>query len=229
MDGQRPIVVRSLGLVAYEAGLEAQARAEAEVRDGARGIVLALRHPPSVTLGRRADECELHVDRWERRRLGVALFHVERGGGATWHHPGQAVVYPVLHVGRLGLTVAAMLEAAGRAVTGLLAEAGIDASWDAERPGAYVRGAKVASVGLRVSGEVTTHGLALNVRASSERGFAFIDPCKCPGLAVTSMERMLGRAPDPDRVAIDLATRLIASLAALHRAPDAEGLRRAKV
>ncbi|MBM4398200.1 MAG: octanoyltransferase, partial [Deltaproteobacteria bacterium] len=99
------VVVRQLGLVPYPAGLAAQAAAADEVRGGALdGVLLALRHTPVITMGRRTRPGDVHVPRWERRALGIDLFHTDRGGGATFHHPAQAVVYPILHLGRLRLT-----------------------------------------------------------------------------------------------------------------------------
>ena len=206
------LAIRQIGLVPYPSGLIEQARAAAEVRDGpSRGVVLVTRHPPSITLGRRADPAELHLSRWDRRALGIDLYHVDRGGGATYHYPGQAVVYPVLHLGRLGLTVAGLLDALSGALGALLLDHGVRGTWDPERPGMYVGGAKVASVGLHVRGEVTTHGLALNVGPGCD-GFRHIDPCKVRGLPVTSLAHLIGYEPDPDAVGLDLGRRIAAAL-----------------
>ena len=206
------VEIRQLGLMPYAKGLFEQARAVVEVRAGERaGIVLTVRHPPVITLGRRAGREELHVGRWDRRALGIDLFHVDRGGGATYHYPTQAVVYPVLHLRRLGLTMKALVEAVGCAAVGLLATWGIDAKWDPARPGVYVGGAKIASIGFHLAGDVTTHGVALNVGPEVD-GFRLIDPCKEPGLPITSLAHLLGRILDPDEVAMDLARGIVAEV-----------------
>jgi len=200
------VAVRTCGLVPYLEGLELQDQAAREVRGGTiDGVLLAIRHPPVITLGRRTCPGDVFVERWARRAMGVELFHVDRGGGATFHYPGQAVVYPVLNLRRLGLCVPTLLAAIAEAVHELVAGRGaLPGYWDPARPGYYIGGAKVASVGLHVAGDVTTHGVALNV-ASGYDGFGLIAPCRERGLRVTSLCDCLGIAQDPDEIAVELA------------------------
>lgn len=210
------VVVRQLGLVPYAAGLAAQAAAADEVRRGALdGVLLALRHPPVITMGRRTRPGDVHVPRWERRALGIDLFHADRGGGATFHYPAQAVVYAILHLGRLRLTVGSLLDAVAGALDAVLCAHGVaGGSWDAARPGYYVAGAKVASVGLHLAGDLTTHGVALNVGPGAMAGFLLIDACREPGLPVACMADAIGRAPDADAVALALASAIAARVGA---------------
>ena len=204
--------IRPLGLVTYDAGLAAQAAAATEVRAGAAaGILLALRHPPVITMGRRAVPGELHRTPEALAALGIALATVDRGGGATWHYPEQAVVYPVLDLRRLSLDVPRLLEATGAAVLECLAAAGVRAAWDPDRPGAYVDSAKVASVGYHLSRMVTTHGVAVNLGRNLS-GFALMDPCKVPGQPVTCVQDLTGTCPDPDAFALSLAHALAGRL-----------------
>ena len=49
--------------------------------------LLLLEHPPVYTLGRGADAADL---RGAPERLGVPVYRVGRGGGATFHGPGTA-------------------------------------------------------------------------------------------------------------------------------------------
>ncbi len=218
MRKREPIlVVREVGLVPYPEGLVLQDRAREEVLAGrVAGVILALRHPPTLTLGRRARWEEVHVSREERRRLRVELYYADRGGGATYHGPDQAVVYPVVHLDRLGLGVQDLLRCLAEATLAFLAGEGVAAAWDPERPGVYVGGAKIASVGLGVSQGITTHGLAVNI-GPDIAGFDLIDPCKSPGLAVTSLSGVTGRALDPDAVAASLARAVADGLRAIAR------------
>ncbi len=198
-------------------GLRFQEEAREEVLAGrADGVILALRHPPTLTLGRRAKWDEVHVSREERRLRGVELYYVDRGGGATYHGPDQAVVYPVVHLERLGIGVEDLLRCLADVTLAFLAREGVAATWDPSRPGVYVEGAKVASVGLHVSQGIVTHGLAVNI-GPDVAGFSLIDPCKSPGLAVTSLSRVTGRALDPDAVAASLARAVADSLRAIAR------------
>jgi lipoic acid synthetase len=59
------------------------------------------------------------------------------------------------------------------------------------KPGVWVSGAKIASVGLAVRKWVTYHGIALNV-GTDPRWFDLIVPCGQPGEKITSMDREMG-------------------------------------
>ena len=212
------VEIRQLGLTGYLDGLHAQDVAATEVRmRRTTGVLLVTRHPPTVTLGRRAAMADLHVDRETRLALGISLFHVDRGGGATFHYPDQAVIYPILDLERLGLSVNGLLDRIGAAVLLMLSAHGIRAGWDQERPGAWLSpgqpmaGAKLAAVGLHLSAGITTHGLAINTGPGGE-AFLFIDPCRTPGLAVAAMSDVTGIVPDPDAVGLAVARDIAASL-----------------
>lgn len=201
--------VRQLGLTTYADALQVQEREVQAVMSGrSTGVVLALRHPPVITLGRRTEPHEIHVTESKLRSLGIDLFRVKRGGGATYHYPGQAVVYPIFSLERAGMGVPSLLEAVAEAVVLELHDRGVRAAWDPKRPGAYVGGAKIASVGFSLSRGVTTHGVALNVLRGYELGFSVIDPCKEPGLRITCIEEWTGLQPDPGEVALGLARRI---------------------
>lgn len=199
------VLVREKGLVPYPQGLRLQEEARDEVLRGLLdGVILALRHPPTLTIGRRALVDEVLISRIYRRAIGVDLYYVERGGGATYHGPDQAVVYPVVHLERLGLGVRDLLGCIADATIAYLASEGVEASWDPTRPGVYVGGAKIASVGMLVSRGVTMHGVAVNI-GPEVAGFGLIDPCNSPGLAVTSLASVSGRHPNPDEASRTLA------------------------
>jgi lipoyl(octanoyl) transferase len=63
------------------------------------------------------------------------------------------------------------------------------------RPGVWVGNEKLAAIGVRLQDGVTRHGFALNVTTDLER-FEAIVPCGLHDAGVTSMQRLLGRAPD---------------------------------
>lgn len=72
-------------------------------------VVLLLEHTPVFTEGRRGPQPEAgEADpQAEGRRLMAAgaEYHVSRRGGLiTYHGPGQLVGYPILHLGRMGVS-----------------------------------------------------------------------------------------------------------------------------
>ena len=190
-----------MGTIAYGEALAWQRRVADRVRRGECIETLALLdHPPVFTAGARGSFQNLLADPREITLRGADLVRVDRGGDITFHGPGQLVAYPIidLHTHRMGARRYVYgLEAAIVATVGRF---GVTAGRRAGYPGVWVDGAKVAAVGIRISRGVTTHGVAINVTTELS-WFDAIVPCGIPGVRVTSLERILGRAPDLNRVA----------------------------
>ena len=187
------ITVLRLGRLAYRwAHLLQRRLVAARQADRVGDVLLVVEHPPVITLGRGGGTEDLRVGADRLAALGVGLELTERGGRATYHGPGQLVFYPIfkLSPGRLHDFLWALEEAAIRT----LARYGIAAGRDPAHPGVWVGREKVAAVGLAVSRDVTFHGLALNV-APDLGHFGLIVPCGLADRGVTSMARILGRAP----------------------------------
>jgi len=184
--------------------------------------IWTVEHPPVFTLGRAASLD--HV----RAPGAIEVVRTERGGQVTYHGPGQAVCYVLLDLRRAGIRVRDLVDRIEAATISLLGEYGIDAMRRAGAPGVYVRrsdsaatetrgaaseaavaGAKIASIGVRITDGRSWHGVALNVAMDLEP-FTRIDPCGYPGLAVTDMRSCLPSAPDFDEVSGRFATLLAA-------------------
>lgn len=177
--GARDIVVRRPGRLDYAVALE-RMRTFTAARDGATPDELwLLEHPPVYTLGVRA-----------RRRAppggGIAVCTTDRGGDITYHGPGQPVLYLLLDLARRGLGIHALVQLIERAVIDTLAHYGVAGARRQGAPGVYVDGRKIASLGLRVRGGRSYHGVALNARMDLAP-FHAIDPCGYPGLQVTQI------------------------------------------
>src|SRR5438128_9905940 len=83
----------NLGPVPYLEARDLQRSLAAAVSQGAiPDTILLLEHPPVITLGRRAEEGELHVPDGAE----VEIVETDRGGKSTYHGPGQLVCYPIL-------------------------------------------------------------------------------------------------------------------------------------
>jgi len=85
------------GTVPYEAAREAQgllrvARLSGVIPD----VILALEHPPVLTLGRRSDPSEIPMGADWYRMQGIEVQETDRGGRVTYHGPGQLVAYPIV-------------------------------------------------------------------------------------------------------------------------------------
>ncbi|MEW6279934.1 MAG: lipoyl(octanoyl) transferase LipB [Candidatus Eremiobacterota bacterium] len=190
------MIVRRLGLVDYPEALRIQ---EDLVESGTAALLL-LRHPPVVTAGRQADLADLRVTPEELARRGVGLCQTGRGGQLTYHGPDQLVAYPVLDLqarGRPDLhRYLRDLEEVGIRV---LADYGLSGLRVQGRTGVWVRGNKLAAIGVRVRRWVAFHGIALNVGPDLS-GFDLIVPCGIRDAGVTSLAAELGHAPPMEEV-----------------------------
>jgi lipoate-protein ligase B len=153
--------------------------------------LLVLEHPPVYTKGRRAEPGDLPMGEDWYRAQGIDVCATDRGGRVTYHGPGQLVAYPIMAVER----VADFVHTMERAIVAALRDEGIAAEpRDTPFTGVWSRDAKIASIGVRVSGGVTTHGLAVNVDNELEP-FEWIVPCGIDHARMTSVSNETGRHP----------------------------------
>ncbi len=133
----------------------------------------------------------------------IPVLGIDRGGQVTYHGPGQLVMYVLVDLRRRGIGVRELVVGLEDSVIALAARHGIEAAGRREAPGVYVRGRKLASIGLRVRRGCSYHGLALNVDMDLEP-FQRINPCGMAGLAMTQLSEE-GAATDVARAALALA------------------------
>jgi lipoate-protein ligase B len=180
------------GLTDYGQALARMRGLHAAIAAGqAPEALICLEHPPVITLGRHGNEANLRLSRDQLASRGVEVFRVERGGDVTYHGHGQAVVYLLLNLMARGLGVRPLVTLVEEAVIRAVARWGVEGRVDADHPGVWVAGCKLAALGLAVRQGVSSHGLALNVNTEPS-AFDLINPCGL-GLPVTSLARELGR------------------------------------
>ncbi|MEM1942941.1 MAG: lipoyl(octanoyl) transferase LipB [Candidatus Caldarchaeum sp.] len=150
--------------------------------------VLLLEHHDVYTLGRRGLE-ENVLDR------SLPVYRVERGGDATYHGPGQLVVYPIISLQENRLGVGDLVKLLEEAVIMLLKEYGVSAERVQGKPGVWVGGRKIASIGMALKNWVAYHGLALNINTDLAK-FRGIRPCGMDSETMTSLQAITGRSFD---------------------------------
>lgn len=176
-----PLLTVDCGLVVYEQALRWQARLAAARRaDLVDDVLLLLEHDPVYTAGRRADVAANVL-----RTNDIRVVRIDRGGDVTYHGPGQVVAYPIVKLPH-AKAVRPYVEALEEACVRTAASYGVAAAPDPRRPGVWVGSDKLAAVGIRVDGRVTTHGLAFNVSPDLDH-FAGLVPCGLPGTGVCSL------------------------------------------
>mgnify|MGYP006192335615 FL=1 len=178
----------------YLPTLEAMRTLTAERDEHTPDEIWLLQHPAVFTQGQ-AGKAEHLLAPGE-----IPVIQVERGGQVTYHGPGQLVAYLMLDLRRLGLGVRDLVSAMEQSLVDLLASYGVDAAPKADAPGVYVRGEKIASLGLRVRRGCSFHGLALNVDMDMSP-FARINPCGYSGLKMVQLKDLLDTPAPLDEVA----------------------------
>lgn len=180
-----------LGLTDYHHTLCLQRALHSRCRVSGENMLLLTQHYPVVTLGYRRLTEQLRLSVAELAEQGIALAAVERGGGATYHGPGQLVAYPIFsslfrQCGVRGFIV--RLEEVMRRVSRSFHVA---ADRRSGFPGLWVEYHKLGAVGIAVRGRASLHGCALNVNIDL-RPFSYIVPCGLRDVGVTSLEQESG-------------------------------------
>jgi lipoyl(octanoyl) transferase len=139
----------------------------------------------------------------------IPVVATDRGGQVTYHGPGQAIVYTLIDMRRLGITVRELVFRIEQAVIQTLEPFGVIGQRVRGAPGIYVpfsstgRGreperaaidghgafdglAKIAALGVRIRNGRSYHGVALNV-AMDLKPFSGINPCGYAGLAAVDL------------------------------------------
>ncbi len=208
MNEKIPVEVQWLGLTEYEEAWNLQKELVAAGGNGAhQDRILLLEHPPVYTLGRSGREENLLLDDEGRRREGISVHWVDRGGDITYHGPGQLVGYPILDLKRLYRArgfhrpdLHLYLREIEETLITTLADFDIQGRRYEGYTGVWVDGdgglLKIAAIGVKVSSRgISSHGFALNVDPNLNH-FEGIIPCGIHEHGVTSIAQLL-RQPVP--------------------------------
>lgn len=189
------------GLTPYKEALEKQLQQVEEVyrypEDLSAEKLFFCSHPPVVTLGKKAEAHDV---------LGWTgdVVPVQRGGRATYHGPGQVVVYPILHLGFRGQDLYRYLRLLEKAIIFSLKHFDLEAydsevfkqrslhdHHDKSLTGVWVGERKIASLGVAVKRWVSYHGLAINLE-NDPLAFKGISPCGFSADTMVSVEELKG-------------------------------------
>ncbi len=203
--------VRRLGSRSYADACALQERAVRDVVAGGPDQLLIVEHPPVITLGRGTTAGQLRRPPEALARAGVPVVQTDRGGGATYHGPGQLIGYPIVDLRRSRRTVRQFLRDLEAALVAVLRVEDIDAFVRPGLTGVWTAEGKICAIGIAVRRGITRHGFALNVRTDLSH-FDHIVPC---GLRqpVTSMD-VLGWRGRKGSLGPKLAAELDARLSA---------------
>jgi len=158
-----------------------------------RPWLLAVEHDPAViTLGRFAPSEHVLARPDRLAEMAVGVHRLRRGGGVTWHGPGQLLCYPVVRLDPRDRPIRAYVRRLEEGLIAGLGALGLEAGRKPGLLGVWVGRQKVAAIGVAVDRWTAYHGVAVNV-GSDLSGFELIVPCGLRHRAVTSLSRLLGR------------------------------------
>lgn len=192
MSSMKVYVADYLGTVPYEPALRLQQRLmQARLEDVIPDVLLLLQHPPVFTIGRFRGEEDINASQEMLTQEGIAVSHTNRGGGITYHGPGQLVGYPILNLKENNPDIREYIWRLEEVIIRLLPSFNIQGYRVAKYPGVWVEEEKICSIGIHVSRYITMHGFALNVNTNL-RHFELINPCGLKGRIMTSVSKLLG-------------------------------------
>jgi lipoate-protein ligase B len=178
----------------YQKTWELQERLRNRVLAGGPEVLLLCEHSPVLTLGRRTTAADVLADARTLSGGGVESVRTNRGGLATYHGPGQLVVYPIV---RLKHGIVAHVEWLAAAAIEVAATLKVHAEYNRQPVGVFVEKKKLAAIGVHVSHRVAIHGLALNVTRTATAAFArgWFVPCGQAAVQAISLEEAEATGP----------------------------------
>ncbi len=193
----------SLKPVDYEEALQKmEQRVEDIASNQAKELIWLLEHPPLYTLGTSGTEDDIIT------KTTLPIYKTGRGGKATYHGPGQRIVYIMLNLKKRfhqtgNINVRGFVHQLESWIIDTLAEFNIWAQCREGRVGLWIenkrpyihdkskasRGTerKIAAIGLRIRKGVSYHGAAINVYPDLT-AFDSIIPCGLREFNATSLK-----------------------------------------
>ena len=153
---------------------------EQRIDDKIPDTLIFVEHPEIVTIGRRG-----MLDGLEAPD-GFASSNVDRGGGITWHGPGQLVGYPVFKWQEE--SIRNVIRTIEEWIIISLDKLGIKAVRNEAMQGVWYEDQKIASIGLAFSKWVSRHGFDINLATPLGR-IESVEGCGLPVGKHTSLSQ----------------------------------------
>ncbi len=153
------------------------------IKDEIPDTIILVEHPEIVTIGPKAVRDGVTVTDDYSQSI------VDRGGGITWHGPGQLVLYPIIKWNSNEQSIKGIITKMEQLVIKTLDDLNIIGYRDPEMMGVWVDNKKICSIGLAFLHWVSRHGLALNYATPGNR----IENLPCCGMDVgktTSLDKL---------------------------------------
>jgi len=151
-----------------------------EVKNGDnKELIWVLEHPKTYTAGVSFKQNEI-IDK------KIKIIKTNRGGKITLHNPGQKIIYFVINLNNRKKDIRKFINTIEVSVIEFLKFLKINAQKDKKNIGIWVKGRKIAAIGLRVSRWVAFHGFSINI-SNNLKEYLKIVPCGLNNKKITSV------------------------------------------
>ena len=175
------------------------------IRDKIPDTIILVEHPEIVTIGPKAVRDGVTVTNDYSQSI------VDRGGGITWHGPGQLVLYPIIKWESNEQSIKGIISKMEQLVIKTLEDLNIIGYRDPAMMGVWVDDKKICSIGLAFLHWVSRHGLAVNYATPGDR----IENLPCCGMEIgktTSLDKLgYGYTPNGEKITRRLLEKTILS------------------
>lgn len=164
-------------------------------------ILICCSHPRVFTNGRGLQKPKkgevlslVEFDKSQASTLPFPFYQIERGGGLTFHHPGQMIIYPIVRLNPATLSLSSMMNDLFDFAIESLKEWGLDGlSHENKLLGLWHKNQKLASMGIAIEKLTTFHGMALNFYQDLEmkQALQIVNPCGLKAETYTSVEELI--------------------------------------
>lgn len=174
-----------LGLTDYSDVDALQRDLHEQATRGEADSIIVAQFTPTWTAGR-------HTKPEDIPNSSLPVIHVDRAGSATWHGPGQLVVYPNVRLKEPVDVYAWIRSVENGVLVALREEWALPVERIDGRAGVWLRtegrrDRKICAIGLKVARGATLHGIALNVDIDPSSAFSGIIPCGLTDADVASL------------------------------------------
>lgn len=142
-------------------------------------LIWILEHPKTYTAGVSFKQNEI-IDKT------IKIIRTNRGGKITLHNPGQKIIYFVLNLNNRKKDIRKFINTIETTIIEFLKILKINAKKDKKNIGIWVKGKKIAAIGLRVSRWIAFHGFSINI-SNNLNDYLKIVPCGLDNKKVTSV------------------------------------------
>ena len=151
-----------------------------EVKNGDnKELLWVLEHPKTYTAGVSFKKNEV-IDK------KIKIIKTNRGGKITLHNPGQKIIYFVIDLNKRKKDIRKLITTLENSIIEFLKSYKIKAKEDKKNIGIWVKGKKIAAIGLRISRWVAFHGISINI-SNNLKEYLKIIPCGLDNTKITSI------------------------------------------